>query len=540
MSQGSLFSDPEAFHSKVILRRKDFDALFEGFVKLRAVSYVVSPDLLLEFLDRRGYQELEIVVGENLTESYRQDLARKGVEVTQRLAQRIADGRLKIFVPDKTQHTKLYLLERPGLCRAIATSANLTETARQAARQINYAWYADLPPGHPWLAQVEKDYGAHRELCSLFMGDLAELLRKSGEEKKRELVEVWLKAVPAEEVDIETRKLFQEISMRAVQPQPGTAEAVFTVRLPEAPAARREAERFLSPLNALETSGELRLDGPGYLRYVQATQGVPVMQVDLEQRRMLLGLDGATLVVTEPLPEAAVVAAALEHIETYLQTVDAGQAPDPKFAKTSMFEALLYILSSPFANEYMRLKRRRYGAIDSRGPRFLPALRAQAARRPRLRAAQWGGLRQKENPRRRLHRDGFSLGIRRPGSHSALRTLRGGSQVLLGDLVERGRIAAADHSFLQLLQSKGLGQVARQTARLRRPIRLRRLRQGNFGAPVQNGKSPLPLVFSFVFSASGAVRGTPGRRARTRAPHLRGALPTCRPRPTRLFPKRAH
>ena len=371
MSQDSLFADPETFHSKVILRRKDFDALFEGFVKMRAVSYVVSPDLLLEFFDRRGFKEIEIVVGENLTERYRLDLAQKGAEVTQKLAQRMADGSLKILVPEKTQHTKLYLLERPGQCRVIATSANLTETARQASRQMNYAWYADLPPGHPWLARVEKDYGAHRDLCSVFMGDLAELLRNSGEEKKREIVEAWLKAVPAEEVDLETRKLFQEISMRAVRPQPGPAEAVFSVRLPEAPAARREAERFLAPLNPLEIGSELCLDGPGYLRYVQTTQGVPVMQVDLEQRQVLLGLDGATRVATEPLPDAVVVSAALEHIEAYLQTVDAGQSSDPKFAKTNMFEALLYILSSPFANEYMRLKRRRYGAIDSRGPRFL-------------------------------------------------------------------------------------------------------------------------------------------------------------------------
>ncbi|MBI5242298.1 MAG: hypothetical protein HY922_01285 [Elusimicrobia bacterium] len=37
--QESLFPDPDFIKTAVIGRRKDFDALFEGFAKLRAVSY---------------------------------------------------------------------------------------------------------------------------------------------------------------------------------------------------------------------------------------------------------------------------------------------------------------------------------------------------------------------------------------------------------------------------------------------------------------------------------------------------------------------
>lgn len=91
----------------------------------------------------------------------------------------------------------------------------------------------------------------------------------------------------------------------------------------------------------------------------------------MEKKEVRLGMDGTVEILTEPLPDPSAVGSALEHLEGYLQTVDLGQAPDPKFAKVSMFEALLYMLSAPFANEYMRLKRRRYGVIDSRGPRFL-------------------------------------------------------------------------------------------------------------------------------------------------------------------------
>ncbi|MFC2032827.1 hypothetical protein ACFLUS_05710, partial [Chloroflexota bacterium] len=52
------------------------------------------------------------------------------------------------------------------------------------------------------------------------------------------------------------------------------------------------------------------------------------------------------------------------------QLWDAASA-NPLAAKMSMFEALLYIFFTPFAHEYMKAKRARYGLIDTRGPRFL-------------------------------------------------------------------------------------------------------------------------------------------------------------------------
>jgi len=58
-------------------------------------------------------------------------------------------------------------------------------------------------------------------------------------------------------------------------------------------------------------------------------------------------------------------------VEDYIHTVDLGKSPDHGFSKASMFEALLYIFFSPFANEYMRRKRTAYGQVDPKGPRFL-------------------------------------------------------------------------------------------------------------------------------------------------------------------------
>jgi len=47
------------------------------------------------------------------------------------------------------------------------------------------------------------------------------------------------------------------------------------------------------------------------------------------------------------------------------------ESSDPVATKASIFEALLYVFFTPFAHEYMKAKRARYGLVDTRGPRFL-------------------------------------------------------------------------------------------------------------------------------------------------------------------------
>ena len=80
-AQGDLFGGLYLLQRRCIRQRKDFENLFDGFSRMRAISYVVSPDLLLEFFDKRGYTEIEVVVGENLSDVYRKGLEQKGVEV---------------------------------------------------------------------------------------------------------------------------------------------------------------------------------------------------------------------------------------------------------------------------------------------------------------------------------------------------------------------------------------------------------------------------------------------------------------------------
>lgn len=140
MQQPSLFDVATQLKSKVITRRGEFAALIAGFPIARAITYVASPDVLLDILDAQGFEKLELVLGDSLAAVEPESLRAMGTDLVDRLAHCVEDGRLTIYVPRKTIHTKLCLLTRDRTTRVIMTSANLTWTAREAARQTNYAW----------------------------------------------------------------------------------------------------------------------------------------------------------------------------------------------------------------------------------------------------------------------------------------------------------------------------------------------------------------------------------------------------------------
>lgn len=204
------------------------------------------------------------------------------------------------------------------------------------------------------------------------MGDLIDLFRQSPERDPEELIDAWLKGRLAEEDGLEERRVLQELTARSLRSlDAGSVEPIFSVELPGQPATRQRVERQLAVLNPVVTERHLQVNAATYLRYVQEAHGVPLMRLDLAERKILLGIDGLTLTRSEPPADDRSVDRALRHIEDYINTVDWGRCLDPQFAKTSIFEALLYFLAAPFAHEHMRARRRAYALVDSRGPQVL-------------------------------------------------------------------------------------------------------------------------------------------------------------------------
>ncbi len=214
------------------------------------------------------------------------------------------------------------------------------------------------------------------------MGDLRELLAdRDGSEQPHSIAERWVKAILSEGDDEQVMRVvqatLQEVTTKALVPHDGQAlpEEIIEFALPSDATrkAKDAALQALSPYKATEApDGTVRLRRSDLLGFRSRRTRVPAMQVDLERQMVYLGLDSETDTRrTAPLPTPEVLDAALRNIEDYLATVDLGSSLYPKRAKMAMFEALLCILSAPFATELMKLKRRRFGQVDLRGPLFL-------------------------------------------------------------------------------------------------------------------------------------------------------------------------
>jgi hypothetical protein len=251
MAQPALASgwDSGVLQSVVLARQRDFDGLFDGFTELKAVSYVTSTRLLLDFIENRGFAKVEMLVGENVTiQQFKDDLTHQERTVTERIAAHVESGALRMLVPKRTIHSKFFLLRNDDLSRLIVTSANLSDTARRASSQINYAWYLDVPSGHPMLVRAERDYQEHCEGASLFMGDLLQLLAKRQDLASGEVISIWLGTESADPDLAEARAIVQDIVADAFT-HPGDEEhAVIHVELPKAADSRKQALKLLTPL----------------------------------------------------------------------------------------------------------------------------------------------------------------------------------------------------------------------------------------------------------------------------------------------------
>lgn len=364
--------DRGILQSVVISRQRDFDALFDGFTELRAVSYVTSARLLLDFIENRGFRRVEILVGENVTvQQLKEDLTHRDRPIVERIASEVESGTLRLLVPKRTIHSKFFLLRNDDFSRLIVTSANLSDTARRATSQINYAWYLDVPSGHPMLTKAERDYEQHCEGASLFMGDLLQLLAKRQDLASGEVISIWLGTEASEPDLAEARALVQDVVSDAFA-HPGDEErAVIHVELPKAADSRKQALKLLTPLGVDGRAGEARITPASVIRYVEEIHGVPILRVDVAKQEVLLGFRGAITRVDEELSRPPDVDQALAAFEAYIDTVDFGHSLDPRCAKTSMYEAALFAMATPFAHEQMKERRHRYGSVNRRGPRFL-------------------------------------------------------------------------------------------------------------------------------------------------------------------------
>ena len=352
----------------VINSQKTAERLFSeyDFTSLSGVTYVASLKLIDGYFNSYGFKSVELVIGENVSEAMlRGELKQADEDIIDRLTKRCQDGSLRILIPAKTDHSKFYLLEDGRMVRIIFGSANLTATGL-GGRQRNSVMVWDLPSGHPFVRNFRNYFEEnHKAGCALFMEDLSEMLNNAADGNRDEIIHRWIDSVP-DATDRETAAIMQEISASALENTPQDTVEI-SVSLPPGPAQKR-VMRLLSSINASYSDSVLRLDAREFIRKVV---GVPLMSVDLARGSVLINVDGRVEERTARTESAEQINEALASVEAYINTVDLGVSTDRFHAKCSMYEALLYMLSAPFSDEYMREFRKRQGFVSSRGPPFL-------------------------------------------------------------------------------------------------------------------------------------------------------------------------
>jgi hypothetical protein len=357
----------------IIRRTSKLDGLFAGFRRFRGISYGASPEVVLELIERYGYEQVELVLGENLSQSSREKFGRDRSPL-EKLTELIEQGRVRILVPrgNFEIHTKLYFLDNgDDKVRVISTSSNLTKTGI-GGKQINHAITADLGPGNPFRKALEEDYEEHLKLCEPFLGDLLDLIKKEGDRARA--IEAWLaaSAAPAEHVE---RKIVADLFGRALEEVAKGPTSSVTLELP----ANTEASKFLrksllDPVHAQKLDDRTySIEAPNLIEQLQkSVAGMPLMKVDAARRRIFLWADGRAHERSVPPQDPLEVSRALDHIERYVGTAKFGATGDPAMAMTALWEALLAVLSTPFAHEEMKLIRRKYRTeVVSRGPALI-------------------------------------------------------------------------------------------------------------------------------------------------------------------------
>ncbi|MFW6401279.1 MAG: phospholipase D family protein [Desulfohalobiaceae bacterium] len=366
---------------------KDFEQLISGFSRLKAVSYVATPSLVLDIFEKYGFQQMQLLVGEEISvQHYKAHLEKKQVSLIQRLMHLVQEGKLTVFFPkNKTIHSKLYLLHHEDNHRVIVGSANLSGTASRAQKQHNYVVYWDLQDGDPLLERFFRDYQAHLKNSRIFLDDLLQLL-KTKDEPEEKIIRTWLSQDVGEVKDIvesEASRILTDLTRQALQaaddqqdsPQEEQAQELqaegeeIRVIVPSDARTRERIEKTLQPLSPSIVNSELRLSAKDFSEHVKKSCGIPVMGIDKPSRKVFLHLGDHRDVLSRPVREKEELNQGLAYIEDYIESYRFGESMDLQRIQMNVFEALLYVLSSPFAHEFKKLAKQ----VDmySRGPSYL-------------------------------------------------------------------------------------------------------------------------------------------------------------------------
>ena len=383
---------------------KSFTNFFDDAVHIDAVTYCESPELLLELFDQDDsvLETMDVLVGDK--DEYQS--AVDDATVARRLERYYEDERLTVRLKNrKVVHSKLYrIVEADDTVTLIAGSANLSYNSWK--NQTNSVVVFNTEVGSQLDQQFTQWIDHHRTAYAdtIFMEDLAaELDDAEDEEEVERRIELWIdnrNTQLSEQGEIhstvgqELEALGEEVDqVVSVTEDPTEADELVSIDPehidPEDPtsnddqpgeghgggitAAKTPEYSITLSTQGYDTDGyldqmetDLKRRGAdvgadaittpveGYTNYLQTRYDVPKMWIDEANARVHLQHGEHHRILTaDHDPDPDLLDAALENIESYIETIDRwGETNNPTAVKAHLYEGVLYGLWAPFVNLY--------------------------------------------------------------------------------------------------------------------------------------------------------------------------------------------
>lgn len=363
------------FRTFITTKNNDLETHFTGFREMKAISYIASLRWLLEFLENNKFENIEILIGKEASdldpaEVLKDEIAKDKENLMDRLIRFMDEGKLRIYTSERIIHSKFYILSEESSLRVIQGSANLTTSARKG-RQINYLWEWNirLDVDFDLGKKLFSDYESHKKYCTLFMQDIRELLKDANEFERQQIIDDWLgRNIESQEVEMMpmiTQMVSDIISEYETEP-------IYRMTLPSEPSKRKSIEKLLEPIKFEKEQNQVIFLKKDFLNNEKLP--VPIMRVDYENRKIIFNIKSQKFIIGDTPHSKEEIDEYLANLEEYIDSIDMGQTRNKTISnmtKMSMFEGLIYFLSAPFQNHYMKVKREKVGRVDDRGPKFL-------------------------------------------------------------------------------------------------------------------------------------------------------------------------
>lgn len=341
--------------------------------KLKIVMYVQRVDFILELFQDKEIENAIVIIGDSVVTKNRSS---SDPETFLKLAKLIEDGKLSVRVPKKgIFHEKWILAENEDGFSDIFGTANLTSKGSgRTGGQSNQVrvnritgYFADSARYKNLNAEFNEWYF---EKSEPYLDELVNLLEKDREEGNEiEIVERWISYTGSSD-SADSRKvhaLIHEFQEKALDDSMNPDVIVTELTTEANDAVLEDVVKILAPAGLRREGRTIIADTRPFLD--QRVSTFPLMSV--VDGKISLRVGNNTTYRTADEYDVEEIRRGLEGIHSYVRTLDLARCKNVKFAKMSIYEVMLYFLSSPFHHGYMRQGKDILGWDYERGPKPL-------------------------------------------------------------------------------------------------------------------------------------------------------------------------